>query len=74
MEISQGQKPPVDPSKAAEYRAWLIRFAREVHASMEPGMSLLIAWDDSGIVVPGKPATTASVIITRPAITVTLKA
>lgn len=74
MENCQDQKLPVDPSKASEYRAWLIGFAQKVHATMEPGMSLTISWDDGGIIVPGRPSLMSSVIITRPAITVTLKA
>ena len=71
---SQDQKLPTDPQEVREFQKRLVSFAQDVYHTLQPGMMLTVAWqDNNGIVVPGRPAVTHQLIITRPTLSVRIK-
>lgn len=75
--MSNNQQSPEDLQKQQfeTLKKKLLSLCKEMYHIIDPGMSITMCWtDQSDIVVPGRPIRTHEMIITRPALSIRLKA
>lgn len=71
----QDQKLPTDQEGIQAMQRKLLAFAQEMYQTMQPGMTIAVSWTDGmDIIVPGRSPIVHELIITRPALSVRLKA